>query len=650
MGIPRFLSRYVGQIKNVYVDIGTGTQDVAAIWYDFNSVIHETRGEAYGESDFLSLGEREKRQKEAKENPAKAHAFHLKLIRETLDYILETFKPKNLLFLAIDGTSVLAKINQQRRRRYISAKTAKGEQILSSNAITPGTEFMFNLDRELKEILASLKAKHDISLVLYSSHLVPSEGENKILDNMRSGKYNFIGKHVCCGLDADLVPLGMSLNRDDIYMYQGKDRFGKWYGNIISIAKVRDHMLTQAGFLDDTGRPRFKFNGQNVVTDIVSLFAFLSNDFLPSFPGFSQQIFATDEVLAAYSRYMKTSIYTKDASPDLQYITDKSGVIMRTMILYLAELSKAEVPMIRLQRLNPEYLPSEIINESTTVENEESDRPKVIVDIKKFKTLWWKQFDYVDIPEDYNFSQVDKDYKEFVYQKYFEGIQWFFKYYIGGYTHVNLNWVYPFNWAPMLSDLLTYTYIESDDWSRREASLTPLLAMLIILPPKSFNLIPPQIVKIVERGPLCDTAPIDFDIITAGLFQDPDSRKKKKIPEGTIPLIPPVVPYRVIYEVSKMELEISLLKRYQAKKQEEITGSKGVDRALRREFERMSITGPTERGRPRGRGRGESRGRGDGGRGRGTERKSAPRGRGEGRPSGPTIGRPRGSTSRVPRE
>jgi 5'-3' exonuclease len=663
MGIPRFLSRYISQIPNVYVNIGN-LGDVAVIWYDFNSVIHESRNRAYGVAEYLSAKEAESLKTQAKENPAKAHALHMKLIRETLEYILETFQPKDMLFLSIDGTPNLNKANQQRKRRYLSSKSAREDEVLSPNVISPGTQFMFDLDKELKELLGVLKAKYDIPLILYSSHLVPGEGEAKIFDNIRSGNYNFIGKHISIGIDSDLIPLSLALGRDDIYMYQGRDRNGKWQNNVISVATVRDYLLVQTGFLDATGRQRFSFNGLNVTKDIVSLFAFLTNDFLPSFIGFNQQGLATDEVLAAYVRYMKTDTYTKDSQPKLNYLTDDNGINMINMTAYLTELAKSEVKMIRTQRVNTEYLPSKILTESTTVENENTDRPKVKVDMEKLKQLWWDQFDYVDIPEGYNFSIVNKEFKDFVCQKYYEGINWFYTYYIFGQTHINLNWLYPFSFTPLLSDLVNYTYISDDSWNKREASFTPLISLLAIMPPKNFNLLPNEIRPLVEKGNLCDLAPVDFDVIKDGTFVSSEGLKDKtRIPENSIPLISPIPPYRIIYEVSKLTLDINFLKKYQAKDQQEIMGSRAAERQLMREFSKMAISGG--RGAPRGRGEGrgaqrvaEGRGRPRGalrGRGRGEREelpspreekereiksRGAPRGRGEGR------GRPRGTKGR----
>ena len=72
-------------------------------------------------------------------------------------------RPQKVFFMAVDGVAPRAKMNQQRARRFMSARTAqeqlekamkKGEEIPSekrfdSNCITPGTPFMTQLQAAL---------------------------------------------------------------------------------------------------------------------------------------------------------------------------------------------------------------------------------------------------------------------------------------------------------------------------------------------------------------------------------------------------------------------------------------------------------------------------------------------------------------------
>jgi len=81
-----------------------------------------------------------------------------------VEVLFNMIRPQKLFFMAIDGVAPRAKINQQRGRRFRSAKEAevqeakardKGIQIpkekrFDSNCITPGTLFMAKLSEQLK--------------------------------------------------------------------------------------------------------------------------------------------------------------------------------------------------------------------------------------------------------------------------------------------------------------------------------------------------------------------------------------------------------------------------------------------------------------------------------------------------------------------
>ena len=95
------------------------------------------------------------------------------LIFEYTDKIIDIVKPKQILYLAIDGVAPRAKMNQQRSRRFRTAldaqeKSESAAQIknkwkedglvfkeksepdgFDSNVITPGTPFMHNLSKAL---------------------------------------------------------------------------------------------------------------------------------------------------------------------------------------------------------------------------------------------------------------------------------------------------------------------------------------------------------------------------------------------------------------------------------------------------------------------------------------------------------------------
>jgi 5'-3' exoribonuclease 1 len=109
------------------------------------------------------------------------------------------------------GVAPRAKMNQQRGRRFRSAKDAedariraaqKGEEVpedpFDSNCITPGTRFMAELSKQLRYFI-NKKVSEDkdwqgVEIVL-SGHEVPGEGEHKIMEYLRHAK---VGSSCSC--------------------------------------------------------------------------------------------------------------------------------------------------------------------------------------------------------------------------------------------------------------------------------------------------------------------------------------------------------------------------------------------------------------------------------------------------------------------
>lgn len=195
------------------------------------------------------------------------------MIMEVLRYterLLLMAKPRNLIYMAIDGVAPKAKLNQQRARRFKTAQETvvealkdfedpsknknqdnleldsdgniiRKEQLIEqlddeerqliedrssangkkskwdSNAITPGSQFMHKLALCLRYWvsykLAQDPAWKDLKIILSDSN-VPGEGEHKIMrfirEQRKDSSYNPNTTHAIYGLDADLVFLALA--------------------------------------------------------------------------------------------------------------------------------------------------------------------------------------------------------------------------------------------------------------------------------------------------------------------------------------------------------------------------------------------------------------------------------------------------------
>ncbi|KAL1116455.1 hypothetical protein AAG570_004928 [Ranatra chinensis] len=261
-----------------------------------------------------------------------------------LEVLFRLIRPKKLFFMAVDGVAPRAKMNQQRGRRFRSVKESemlekkalsRGEKLpegkrFDSNCITPGTEFMAKLDRQLNYFV-SYKISTDKlwrrPKIILSGHQVPGEGEHKVMDYvrwMRSQKdWDPNTKHCLYGLDADLIMLGLCthepnfcLLREEASTYLNKiDTLvvvGTWMGDrpqrgfttmvkfgrksqkrvptpeettflLFHLSLLRDYLDLEFQELKTT--LPFKYDLERIIDDWVLMCFLVGNDFIPNLPG-----------------------------------------------------------------------------------------------------------------------------------------------------------------------------------------------------------------------------------------------------------------------------------------------------------------------------------------------------------------------------
>ncbi|KAH9508700.1 5'-3' exoribonuclease 1 [Bulinus truncatus] len=145
-----------------------------------------------------------------------------------IDFLFRMIKPRKVFFMAVDGVAPRAKMNQQRGRRFRSAREAelliqkaqeRGEVLptekrFDSNCITPGTPFMVRLQEHLKYFVVEKITTDPLwqgPKVYLSGHETPGEGEHKIMDFIRYSKsqadHDPQTRHCLYGLDADLASI-----------------------------------------------------------------------------------------------------------------------------------------------------------------------------------------------------------------------------------------------------------------------------------------------------------------------------------------------------------------------------------------------------------------------------------------------------------
>ena len=315
-----------------------------------------------------------------------------------LDEIVELVRPRHLLYLAIDGVAPRAKMNQQRSRRFRSAKetseSAATKEVMRErfrreglvvppadapkwdrNVITPGTPFMERLARFLRHFVAKRLHSHPLwrgLAVVISDAGVPGEGEHKLIEFIRTQRtqpgYDPHTRHVLMGEDADLIMLALATHELNFSILREKRFLARnqcfkcgSYGHsawecaapppaakefsLLRVAVLRewleqdfDSLLDSA--IDDPDAESFVPDFERYVDDFVFLCFFVGNDFLPHAPALDIREGALELLLKLYAQ----------CAPRAGYLTDAGAVVWEGLKPLLRALAAAEPGILKKRR------------------------------------------------------------------------------------------------------------------------------------------------------------------------------------------------------------------------------------------------------------------------------------------------------------
>lgn len=216
MGIPSYYKKLADTIKGL---IGrTYEGKASALYFDFNCLIYHC---ARRQNSSLPPYPGYDRNTE----------WETLLLEEIVKYVVQVWQMANQppeVFLAIDGVVPMAKIKQQRLRRFKSVwlteeekKEGTRENVASwdTNCITPGTSFMKRLTARLQ----TLCEKHKHWSVSGADE--PGEGEHKVMAKLRAREASQ-DPVLVYGLDADLILLTMLNAKSPAYLVRETSEMG----------------------------------------------------------------------------------------------------------------------------------------------------------------------------------------------------------------------------------------------------------------------------------------------------------------------------------------------------------------------------------------------------------------------------------------
>ena len=480
MGIPSFFSYIVRNNGSIIKKISKG-QVINNLYLDSNSIIYDS---------FHSI---------KKEYNGNKEEFELELIKkvcEKIEYYINEIKPNNRVIIAYDGVAPVAKMEQQRTRRYKSMLERKMKKVIfpdsedkeewKTTAITPGTEFMVKLNELTEKYFKNSEKKYGLNEIIVSGSDKVGEGEHKIFEYLRNKKSHSNECTFIYGLDADLIMLGLNHLpiAKHIYLYRETPEFIKSINSSLNPNEsyVLDLPELSQAIVSTMNNGRKVNNKQqsNRLYDYIFLCFFLGNDFMPHFPAINIRINGIEIMINAYKKILG------DTNKNL---TNGKEIYWNNVYELVSELSGNEWNNIvsnyktrerqskrQYKKADERYLNAPML-----------DREEELY-IAPFIPNWQDRY-YKTLFD----SDGTQEYRKKVCINYLEGLEWVMKYYTSGCS--DWGWHYKYPYPPLLQDLVKYVPRWGVEFIKENNNkpVTPYTQLAYVLPKDSLKFLPTNI-------------------------------------------------------------------------------------------------------------------------------------------------------------
>lgn len=472
MGIPSYFSHIVKNYGNILFSlkhhrkIGT-TFD--SLYMDCNSIIYD------------SYHQMMKIQQNSFDETTLINAVVTKI-----DEYIRLIRPQNCVYIAFDGVAPVAKMRQQRTRRYKSLYTenlricderSAIEAPLSWNtsAITPGTAFMKNLSTVVKECFYNSESKYCVNQLIVSAADVAGEGEHKMFKHIRD---NAVASEniAVYGLDADLIMLSIFHYHlcKNIYVFRETPEFIK--------SKVIQSADSEILFMDIDGLSSSILQemgcaDRHKIYDYAFMCFMLGNDFLPHFPSLNIRTHGIQVLLDTYRQTVGDGV-------NGSFISKTTGNIQWGWFGKFVRALAANEREFLLQEHARRDKFDTYVWKTDDKENMIHNAPIICRATEKYicpaeegwQMRYYRALLHVSNPE----KQIPK-----ICQNYLEGLEWVFKYYTDSCAH--WKWAYQYNYPPLLADLVQYIPTREKTLIKKSlgsnSPLSPKTQLAYVLPP-----------------------------------------------------------------------------------------------------------------------------------------------------------------------
>ncbi len=447
MGIPSYYRRLIKQVQGFYC---THPGQIDRLLMDYNCLIYQV---------LRSVPEGS--------GPQWEQTFMEEICKYTAN-VMEVAKIQpDKVFIAMDGIVPLAKMKQQRMRRFRAAATANAGA-WDTNAITPGTSFMKNLANMLRTAFPTATISDTEEF---------GEGEHKLMSYMRSNSSK--GTNVIYGLDGDLFVLGL-LNQAmfcpcaDIFFLR-EDTINKENPNELiwhSLQALKKGLLREKSD---------GLSNEEWLKEYAIAMSLLGNDFVPNGLAFRIRDGGHERLLNYLIRLHGMGLRLSGLSFEGWSQIFKWLAEDEERFLFKAINQKGNAVAAAKGLFGPDDYPLQ-----TFEENEG----------QLLHGNWKLKYASIGLEAPVNF---EVHYLTDSARQYINALEWIYNYYCHDSESVDFNWMYPYSTAPLFGSVAAiFTGFQSKPTvTEAGSSVRVLMArptvteqLAIVLPPSSWNLIP----------------------------------------------------------------------------------------------------------------------------------------------------------------
>lgn len=433
------------------------------------------------------------------------------LIKEVclkIHHYINQVKPTETVIIAFDGVAPVAKLENQRNRRYKSEFTTSllrkagiEKNSWDTTAITPGTPFMAKLDKGLKKYFTpNTKTKRNslfgVKNIIISSSVEAGEGEHKIFEYIRNNPEKHSNENtVIYGLDADLIMLSINHLRfcQQIYLYRETPHFIRSLNKNLDPGQLYtldiNELFERLSQEMNGGKQATTIVEKNRAFDYIFMMSLLGNDYIPHSPALNIRTKGTAIIMNVYQ-----TVIASNPKRNLSNLTcnDGNSINWKAFKKFVEALAEQEEANLKEEHKLRDILENRSFSLRENGEHEIIQRMNAIPVYNREKEKYinpnepyWEERYYKAL-----FCVDREEMVKDICMSYLEALEWTMCYYTSGC--VDWRWSYPYHYAPLYKDLARYIPVFDVNIMEKneKPAVSPYTQLAYVLPMSAHHMIP----------------------------------------------------------------------------------------------------------------------------------------------------------------